>query len=128
MYNEQMMLSLKKVEANRAANTELQPRRMTADEKDELLRTYHPDYRVDQFSELVIGPNKGERVPHELAALLQAESRIRGVKLDLENPDYDTDVLSSAAAAQVLPQLSRLIRRVRALPSLPSSAWVTQTQ
>ena len=44
MYNEQMMLSLKKVEANRAANTELQPRRMTADEKDELLRTYHPDY------------------------------------------------------------------------------------
>ena len=35
MYNEQMMLSLKKVEANRAANTELQPRRMTADEKDE---------------------------------------------------------------------------------------------
>ena len=93
MYNEQMMLSLKKVEANRAANTELQPRRMTADEKDELLRTYHPDYRVDQFSELVIGPNKGERVPHELAALLQAESRIRGVKLDLENPDYDTDVL-----------------------------------
>jgi len=66
---------------------------MTADEKDELLRTYHPDYRVDQFSELVIGPNKGERVPHELAALLQAESRIRGVKLDLENPDYDTDVL-----------------------------------
>ncbi len=93
MYNEQMMLSLKKVEANRAANTELQPRRMTADEKDELLRTCHPDYRVDQFSELVIGPNKGERVPHELAALLQAESRIRGVKLDLENPDYDTDVL-----------------------------------
>ena len=93
MYNEQMMLSLKKVEANRAANTELQPCRMTADEKDELLRTYHPDYRVDQFSELVIGPNKGERVPHELAALLQAESRIRGVKLDLENPDYDTDVL-----------------------------------
>ena len=93
MYNEQMMLSLKKVEANRAANTELQPRRMTADEKDELLRTYHPDYRADQFSELVIGPNKGERVPHELAALLQAESRIRGVKLDLENPDYDTDVL-----------------------------------
>lgn len=93
MYNEQMMLSLKKVEANRAANAELQPRRMTADEKDELLRTYHPDYRVDQFSELVIGPNKGERVPHELAALLQAESRIRGVKLDLENPDYDTDVL-----------------------------------
>ena len=93
MYNEQMMLSLKKVEANRAANTEFQPRRMTADEKDELLRTYHPDYRVDQFSELVIGPNKGERVPHELAALLQAESRIRGVKLDLENPDYDTDVL-----------------------------------
>ena len=33
MYNEQMMLSLKKVEANRAANTELQPRRMTADER-----------------------------------------------------------------------------------------------
>ena len=49
MYTEEMLESIKKVEAAREANAALEPRRMTAEEKDELLATYHPDYRDDQF-------------------------------------------------------------------------------
>ena len=88
-----MQESIKKVEAAREANLKLDPRRMTAEEKDILLRTYHPDYREDQFTTLDFGPNKGEKVPLELARLLQGEARITAESVSLENPDYDVDVL-----------------------------------
>lgn len=93
MYPESMMESLKKVEANRAYNTTLEPERMSANDKQELLKKYHPDYKDDQFELLKIGPNKGEKVPHELADMLQAHSRLKDKEIDLSNPDYDTDVL-----------------------------------
>ena len=93
MYTKEMLESMKKVEANREANAVLEPRRMTAEEKDTLLKTYHPDYRQEEFDVLAIGPNKGEKVPKELAALLQANSRIQPDQIDLSHVDYDVDVL-----------------------------------
>lgn len=93
MYNEEMKESMKKVAAHREANAVLEPRRMTADEKDKLLATYHPDYKQSEFITLSIGPNKGEKVPLELAALLQAHSRIKNKKINLDKVDYDVDVL-----------------------------------
>ena len=91
--NPAMVESIQKVEAAREANMRTDPRRMTAEEKDVLLKTYHPDYRVEQFTELKFGPNKGGKVPVELAALLQGKSRITADQICLENPDYDVDVL-----------------------------------
>lgn len=88
-----MQESIKKVEAARAENVKLDPRRMTAEEKETLLATYHPDYKQEQFTVLQMGPNKGQKVPLELAALLQANSRIAGKTIDLSAPDYDVDVL-----------------------------------
>ena len=93
MYSEKFMKSIHALEQAREANIALTPERMTAQQKEELLETYHPDYRKDQFEQLKIGPNKGENVPKELAASLQANSRIDPDKIDLSNPDYDTDVL-----------------------------------
>ena len=93
MYTNEMLESMKKVEAARAENAAFEPRRMTAEEKDNLLKTYHPDYKQDEFSVLQIGPNKGEKVPTELAALLQAKSRVNPDEIDLGHPEYDTDVL-----------------------------------
>ena len=93
MYSEQFQESLKAVEAARDANIALEPRRMTADEKEALLATYHPDYKVEEFSELKIGPNKGEKVPKELAVLLQAHPKVRPDEVNLDAPDYDVDVL-----------------------------------
>ena len=34
---------------------------MTAEEKDTLLKKFHPDYRAEQFTELRFGPNKGPK-------------------------------------------------------------------
>ena len=91
--NEKMLESIKKVEANRAANAVMEPVRMTAEEKEQVLATYHPDYIESEFEVLQIGPNKGEKVPKELAAILQANSRINPADIDLSKVDYDVDVL-----------------------------------
>ena len=94
MYYDPIMLeSIKKVEAAREANIRMDPRRMTAEEKDILLKTYHPDYRENQFVELKIGASKGSKVPVELAQLLQGTARITADQVDLSKPDYDVDVL-----------------------------------
>ena len=50
MYSKEMLESIAKVEANRAENTAMEPRRMTAEEKEVLLATYHPDYKQSEFS------------------------------------------------------------------------------
>lgn len=93
MYTEEMLESVKKVEATRPQRLGAEPRRMTAEEKEELLRSFHPDYREDGFGRIAIGPNKGEKAPAELCSLLHSNSRLLGVKVDLEKVDYDTDVL-----------------------------------
>ncbi|HOJ10953.1 MAG TPA: FAD-binding protein [Clostridiales bacterium] len=93
MYTQDMLESIRKVEATRKERLSMEPERMTADEKEVLLKKYHPDYRQENFSVLKIGPNKGDKVPDELADLLQANSRIKDVDIDLSKVDYDIDVL-----------------------------------
>ena len=51
-YTAEMMESIKKVEAGRAARIGFEPRRMTADEKTALLQAFHPDYNLDSFEEI----------------------------------------------------------------------------
>ncbi|MBP5158742.1 MAG: FAD-binding protein, partial [Lachnospiraceae bacterium] len=100
--DERMLASIKKVEAAREANLKLDPRRMTAQEKEEVLAKFHPDYRESEFSTLEVGRSKGDKVPTQLKALLEGRSRVLGedgkvletVKaLDLDHPLSDTDVL-----------------------------------
>ncbi|MEG2188278.1 MAG: FAD-binding protein [Christensenella sp.] len=93
MFTPEMLASAEKVEATRAERIGMEPARMTADEKHELLKKFHPDYVEDGFEDLKLGANKGEKVPKELAALLQANSRVENLKLDLERVAYDVDVL-----------------------------------
>ena len=93
MYSERFQNSIKAVEAAREKNIALEPDRMTAQQKEDLLAAYHPDYKKDEFEELKIGPNKGQMVPKELAEMLQAHSRITADSVDLTKADYDVDVL-----------------------------------
>jgi len=93
MFTEEMLKSMKILEETRSSRIGLEPRRMTAEEKEALLAKFHPDYIKEQFAKLQIGPNKGDKVPLELAELLQAKSRIEGMDIDLSCPDYETDVL-----------------------------------
>ena len=93
MYSEQFKESLALVEAARDKNIALDPTRMTAEQKENVLSSFHPDYKKDEFAALRIGPNKGELVPKELAEILQAHSRITANDVCLDCPDYETDVL-----------------------------------
>lgn len=93
-YTQEMLDSIKKVEAGRAERVNgPEPRRMTAEEKDALLEKFHPDYNKSSFVDIKVGPNKGQKAPKELAQMLEANSRIRDMEIDLSKPDYDVDVL-----------------------------------
>ena len=85
--------SVKKVEATRASRLGVEPRRMSAEEKDALLKAFHPDYREDAFAEIKVGPNKGQKAPKELVHLLHSNSRLLTDKVDINKVDYDVDVL-----------------------------------
>ena len=47
---------------------------LAPEEKEALIRQYHPDYKEAAYRTLRVGPNRGERTVHELADLLEAES------------------------------------------------------
>ena len=92
-YTEEQKISMKKVEESRVKRfNELFPR-MTAEEKQTVLKENHPDYIESAYENLKVGPNKGEKVLHELASLLQGKSRVAGLDIDLGHPDFDVDVL-----------------------------------
>ena len=93
MFTPEMLASIAKVEATRDVRMGMEPRRMTAQEKEELLRAFHPDYRPEGFQEIQIGPNKGQKAPVELANLLHSNSRLLREHIDLSKIDYDVDVL-----------------------------------
>ena len=61
MYSEQFNDSLKLVEASREKNIALEPARMTAEQKEQVLASFHPDYKMDEFF---------ERLPNEDAYMM----------------------------------------------------------
>lgn len=93
MYTAEMRKLITRVEATRSKRIGVPFPRMTPDEREKVLREYHPDYRDNGFRCLALGENKGCKVPVELADLIEAKSRLENVKLDLNKIDYDTDVL-----------------------------------
>ena len=93
IYTSEMLESVAKVEAAREANIALEPRRMTAEEKEALLKKYHPDYREDNFGIIKVGKNAGEKAPLELIEMLEANARVSQLEVNLDKIDYDVDVL-----------------------------------
>lgn len=92
-YTDEQLESMKKVEATRAERVSSLFPRMSAEEKTQVLKENHPDYIESAYENLLVGPNKGDKVLHELAELLQGKSRVYRKSIDLSNPDYDVDVL-----------------------------------
>jgi succinate dehydrogenase/fumarate reductase flavoprotein subunit len=92
-YPPDMQESLARVEATRSARLQETFPSLTPQEKRDLLKRFHPDYIESAMREVRVGPNRGGRTPLELAALLEAPSRLQGVRLDLSRVDYEVDVL-----------------------------------
>ena len=93
MYGNYLDDAAKIVAEKREENLKFEHARLTAEEKDDLLLKFHPDRIKEQFTELKIGPNKGQKAPIELAQMLQAKPRIEPEHIDLNHVDYETDVL-----------------------------------
>ncbi len=122
MYPESMQASIKRLEATRGARAGEKFPMRTADQKKELLQKNHPDYITESMRALVLGPNKGDRTPHELADLLEAWPVVELDKLDLAHPDQECDVLviggggagvSAALVAQAAGAKVLLVTKLR---------------
>ena len=109
-YTSQMRELIKKVEATRTERVNKGHfQRMSMDERDAVLKNYHPDFIEASMRALPVGPNKGYNVPHEFVDLIEARSRIEGLKFDLNNFTHDVDVLvvgggGAGASAALLAQ------------------------
>lgn len=84
---------IKRVEKTREARLGNYHPRMTPAEKQEVLRSHHPDYIENQFRLAKVGPNKGDRFPHELCDVLEAYPRIDWKGFAATRVDYEVDVL-----------------------------------
>jgi len=109
MYPAGMEERIAKVEATRERRLKEAFPRITLDEKTPLLRVFHPDYVDGAMREVLVGPNKGDCTPNELADLLEGNSRINPDEINLEAIDYDVDVLvigggGAGASAALLAQ------------------------
>jgi len=93
MYGNYLDDAAKIVAEKREENLKFEHARLTAEQKDDLLLKFHPDRIKEQFTELKIGPNKGQKAPIELAEMLQAKPRLEPDRIDLNHIDYETDVL-----------------------------------
>jgi len=101
--------SIRRVVASREKRLKETFRRLTNEEKTTLLEKYHPDFIKESMRQLQVGINKGELTPHELADLLEGNSRVDPGKIDLSKADYDVDVLiigggGAGASAALLAQ------------------------
>ena len=93
MYGNYLDDAAKIVAEKREENLKFEHARLTAEEKDQILKEFHPDRIASEFEEIKIGPNKGQKAPHELAAMLQAKPRFDPDHVDLNHIDYEADVL-----------------------------------
>ncbi len=109
MYPAYMEESIRKVEATRQKRLQETIPYLNDEEKTPLLQKYHPDFIEESMRELLVGPNKGDRTPNEIADLLEGSSRINPDKINLDKIDYDVDVLiigcgGAGASAALLAQ------------------------
>ena len=93
MYNNELDELAKIVAEKREANIKFEATRLTAEEKDTILKENHPDNIPSQFEQIKIGPNKGQKAPIELTKVLQGKPRLSSKEVNLDNVDYEADVL-----------------------------------
>ena len=92
-YPEYMWESIEKVEETREERLKSTIPRMSLEEREEILRKFHPDYKEGTKREVRIGPNKGDVFYNEIVDLLESKPLIDPDEIDLSSVDYDVDIL-----------------------------------
>ncbi len=99
MYPEYMAETLSNVAKTRAKRLALAKKKepvfapMNAEERQNILNNYHPDYTSDAKREVRVGPNKGDKLTGEVADILESHSWVKPERIDLDNPHHETDLL-----------------------------------
>jgi len=99
MYPEYMAESLLKVAQTRPRRLDLGKKSdpvfplMTAEERSAVLDGFHPDFMSDARRTIRVGPNCGETLTTEVADLLESHSWLTNRRVDLNQPDIETDLL-----------------------------------
>jgi succinate dehydrogenase/fumarate reductase flavoprotein subunit len=96
-YPEELKRLIKVVESTRQERVERKKKNeevpfLSLDERGDMLQ-YHPDFKDEGRRDLKVGQNKGYRIAHEMADLLEARSRVNPSDVDLSKVDFETEVL-----------------------------------
>jgi succinate dehydrogenase/fumarate reductase flavoprotein subunit len=96
-YTPELNELIKKVEKTRAARVEKKRNgeefpAMSLQERESILK-YHPDFKEEGRTEILVGPSKGYRIAKEMVNLLHAKSRLDPDVVDLSRVDFETDIL-----------------------------------
>jgi len=92
-YPEFMLDSIKVVEEKREANLKADIKAMTLEEREEILKTYHPDFMETTKREVKIGVDKGAVLYNGIVDLIEARPALDPKEVDLSKNDYEVDIL-----------------------------------
>ncbi len=109
-YPPEMQESIRKVEATRSRRLKETFPAMSMEEREAILEAFHPDYREETFQAIRVGVSKGQRMPIELAEIVEGRPYV-GSSFDMSAPAIETDVLivgggGAGASAALLAQES----------------------
>jgi len=85
--------SMYEVENTREKRLKQRHPSLSPEEREQVLKTWHPDYKEGTKRQLKVGSNKGDAVPCEVADLIEAYPLVNPKELDLSKIDYDVEVL-----------------------------------
>ena len=107
-YPHEMQDSIRKVEATRARRIKETFPAMSMEERGAILEAFHPDYKEETFQAIRVGVSKGQRMPVELARIVEGRPHIKP-DFALSSPAAETDVLvigggGAGASAALLAQ------------------------
>ncbi len=107
-YPPEMQASIRRVEATRMRRLKETMPTMSLEERDRVLNAFHPDYIKEKMRAIRVGVSKGQRMPLELADIVEGRPHI-GPEFDLSEPFAETDVLvigggGAGASAALLAQ------------------------
>ena len=91
-YTPQLQELIKIVEATRQQRLNQAYPAMGLEEREKLLKAFHPDFITSEMCEIRVGVCKGDRTPGELAQVIEGRSHI-AAGFNLSSPELDTDVL-----------------------------------
>lgn len=92
-YSQTLQDLITKISETRTSRLKTSFQRLSTEEKETLLKSFHPDYIPENFQEISVGPNTGDKAPRELVEIIEGSPLIDPQAIDLSQPNYECDVL-----------------------------------